>query len=481
MRAGPGGGAGASITLRLTAFFALVSTLVLLALGYLIANAVEQHFVEQDLEILDGKRRLIERAVADVATPDDLVPLARRLDDARAGFSGLVLAVAFGREGKELAPDRLVFAGQGADYPKLLLDDPPSEPPRLRRWRDADDRPWRGVAVRVPGPGPLGEVRVALALDISHHEHFMHRFRTTLWTFVGLAAVLIGVLGHIVVRRGLRPLQAIRRRAEEVTARRLDARLSPEAFPAELAELVAALNAMLARLEEAFVRLSDFSSDLAHEFRTPVSNLLMQAQVTLARARTEDEYRDVLVSSIEEYERLSGMIADMLFIAQAEEGRLVPNREPLALAALADELADFYQLAAEERGIELRVVGEARVEGDRAMLRRALSNLLANALRHTPAGGEVRLCLSEARDAVEVTVQNSGTPIPAEHWPYLFDRFYRVDPARQRDGGRTTGLGLAIVKSIVEAHGGQAVVASDAEATRFILRFPLGRAPAQHG
>ena len=309
----------------------------------------------------------------------------------------------------------------------------------------------------------------------------MHRFRTTLWTFVGLAAVLIGVLGHIVVRRGLRPLQAIRRQAEEVTARRLDARLSPEAFPAELAELVAALNAMLARLEEAFVRLSDFSSDLAHEFRTPVSNLLMQAQVTLARARTEDEYRDVLVSSIEEYERLSGMIADMLFIAQAEEGRLVPNREPLALAALADELADFYQLAAEERGIELRVVGEARVEGDRAMLRRALSNLLANALRHTPAGGEVRLCLSEAHDAVEVTVQNSGTPIPAEHWPYLFDRFYRVDPARQRDGGRTTGLGLAIVKSIVEAHGGQAVVASDAQATRFILRFPVGRAPAQHG
>ena len=217
MRAGPGGSAGASITLRLTAFFALVSTLVLLALGYLIANAVEQHFVEQDLEILDGKRRLIERAVADVATPDDLVPLARRLDDARAGFSGLVLAVAFGREGKELAPDRLVFAGQGADYPKLLLDEPPSEPPRLRRWRDADDRPWRGVAVRVPGPGPLGEVRVALALDISHHEHFMHRFRTTLWTFVGLAAVLIGVLGHIVVRRGLRPLQAIRRQAEEVT------------------------------------------------------------------------------------------------------------------------------------------------------------------------------------------------------------------------------------------------------------------------
>ena len=246
-------------------------------------------------------------------------------------------------------------------------------------------------------------------------------------------------------------------------------------------ELGAALNAMLARLEEAFVRLSDFSSDLAHVFRTPVSNLLMQAQVTLARARTEDEYRDVLVSSIEEYERLSGMIADMLFIAQAEEGRLVPNREPLALAALADELADFYQLAAEERGIELRVVGEARVEGDRAMLRRALSNLLANALRHTPAGGEVRLCLSEAHDAVEVTVQNSGTPIPAEHWPYLFDRFYRVDPARQRDGGRTTGLGLAIVKSIVEAHGGQAVVASDAQATRFILRFPVGRAPAQHG
>ncbi len=457
---------GASITLRLTAFFALVSSLVLLVLGYLIGDAVERHFIEQDLEILDGKRHLVERAVAEVASPDDLSDLARRLDDARAGFSGLVLVVAFGS-------DRLVFAGQGGDYPKLLLDEAPSEPTRLRRWRDADDRPWRGVAVRVPYQGKTDEVRAALALDISHHEHFMQSFRRTLWTVVGLAAVLIGVLGHFAVRRGLRPLQTIRQRAEEVTARRLDARLLPEAFPAELTELVAALNAMLARLEEAFVRLSDFSSDLAHEFRTPVSNLMMQAQVTLARARSAEEYREVLGSSIEEYERLSGMIADMLFIAQAEEGRLMPNRETLDLAALADELADYYRLAADERGIRLRVVGEAHVEGDRAMLRRALSNLLANAVRHTPVGGEVLLDLLSTEGLVEVGVQNSGSQIPSEHLPHLFDRFYRVDPARQRDEGRTTGLGLAIVKSIVEAHGGQAAVSSDAQATRFVLRFPV--------
>ena len=457
-----------SITLRLTVFFALASTLVLLALGYLIGNAVEQHFVEQDIDILSGKRQLVERALAQVRSHDDFVDLARRLDDARAGFPGLVLAVAIDEQ-------HTVFAGQGGDYPALLLAETSSEAPRLREWTASDGRPWRGLALRLPvcpvSAPECGGVRIALALDISHHAHFMHGFRLTLWTFVTLAALLCGVLGHLVVRRGLRPLRTILRQAEGVTAQHLNARLSPEAFPVELAELVTALNAMLARLEEAFVRLSEFSSDLAHEFRTPISNLMMQAQVTLARARTPEAYREVLISSIEEYERLSQMIADMLFIAQADEGRIVPGWQPLDYAEMAQELVEYYRLLADEQSIELCLDGAARGSGDRAMIRRALSNLLSNALRHTPEGGRVTLELGEDEGWVRLTVANNGARIAAAHLSHLFDRFYRVDAARQRDGSRT-GLGLAIVKSIALAHGGQVEVSSDDAQTRFTLVLP---------
>ena len=465
-----------SISQRLTLFFALTSTLVLLALGYLIAHAVERHFIEQDLDILSGKRALVERALARIQSADDLPDLARSLDDARAGFPGLVLAVVIDAQ-------HVVFAGQGGDFPGDLLAKESGDLLRMHQWTAAGGRPWRGMAATIPvcpvtAPGCDG-VRIALALDITHHEHFMNGFRLTLWTFVSLAALLCGVLGHLVVRRGLRPLHAIRQQTEGVTAQRLDARLSPEAFPAELAELVIALNAMLARLEKAFVRLSEFSSDLAHEFRTPISNLMLQAEVTLSRARTQEEYRDVLASSMEEYERLSQMIADMLFIAQAEEGRIVPDRQVLDFVTLGEELLDYYRLLAEERAIDVTLTGRASAHGDRAMMRRALSNLLSNALRHTPPAGRVSIELGEEEGWATLCVSNTGSGIAEAHLPHLFDRFYRVEASRQRDGSRT-GLGLAIVKSIVEAHGGRVEVASDAQLTRFTLYLPQSPDPADY-
>ena len=462
-----------SITWRLTAFFAVASTVVLLVLGYLIGRAVEQHFVEQDIDILSGKLRLTERSLERLRSSDDLSGLAQQLDDARGGFEGLAVAV-------RLGDGQVVFAGRGKDFPQHLFDEAVDEPLRVVTWTAADGTPWRGLTV-LKASGIVGQdantlaegmpARIALALDTSHHEHFMRSFRFTLWTFVLLAAILIGALGYLAVRRGLRPLQRIRQRAEGVTAQRLDARLPVEDFPAELADLVGALNAMLSRLEASFVRLSDFSSDLAHEFRTPVSNLLMQAQVTLAKGRTAEEYREVLVSSIEEYERLSQMIADMLFIAQADEGRIEPRREALELGALASEMLDYYRLLADERGVVLTTTGTAQMRGDRAMLRRAVSNLLSNAVRHTPEGGSVSVCVESPPGEAVIRVSNSGAVIPAEHLTHLFDRFYRVDPARQRSGSGS-GLGLAIVKSIVEAHGGRVAVVSDNTATTFSLIFP---------
>ena len=459
----------ASLTLRLTLLFAGVSTAVLLLLGALIARAVEQHFEEQDLAVLDGKLELARHALEEVRSAQQMSAIAQVLDDALVGHQGLAVAVR--------APDgEMLFATRGAQFPQVLL----ARSADVRRplvWSDARGTPMRGIAAQVStGLADAAPAIVAVATDISHHRQFMRSFGVTLWSFVVLAALLSGFLGWVAVRRGLSPLRAIRREAETVTAQRLDARLAPAAVPAELADLVDTLNAMLARLEASFARLSDFSSDLAHELRTPVSNLLTQTQVTLARSRTSEEYREVLASNVEEFERLSRMIADMLFIAKADEGQIVPTRQALALDRVADELIDFFRLVADEQGVALARSGAGRIVGDASMIRRALSNLLSNALRHSARGGRVEIAIADLSDGrVRVAVSNRGETIPADQLARLFDRFYRADPSRTGEGTHS-GLGLAIVKSIVEAHGGDVVVESAAGTTSFILRLPCSEA-----
>ena len=460
----------ASLTWRLTLLFAAASSVVLLLLGTLIARAVEQHFEEQDLAVLSGKIELTRQALEKVRSDQQMSAIAQLLDDSLVGHQGLAVAVR--------APDgEILFATRGAEFPQVLLKRE-SEVLRPLVWTSAQGTPMRGIVARVnTGLSAATPAIVAVATDISHHQQFMRSFRVTLWSFVVLAALLTGFLGWIVVRRGLSPLQAIRREAEAITAQRLDARLALDAVPAELGELVDTLNAMLSRLEESFARLSAFSSDLAHELRTPVSNLLTQTQVTLARSRTAEDYRDVLASNVEEFERLSRMIADMLFIAKADEGQIVPSRALIELDALADELIDFFRLIADEKAVALTRSGSGRMIGDRSMIRRAISNLLSNALRHTDPGGRIEIAIDSSEVAtprrVRLIVANSGETIPASQLPRLFDRFYRADRSRSGEG-TNSGLGLAIVKSIAEAHGGDVGVESAAGTTSFILRLPCG-------
>ena len=454
-----------SLTLRLTVLFATVSTVVLLALGYLIGGTVAQHFVEQDLDLLGGKLDSTRRLLESVHDEAGLAGVPQALDDALLGQRGLAIAVA--------APDgRVLFATRDAELPETLLAHPADQKAVFPvEWRSARGIPMRGIAQRVatgiPGAPPAV---VAVAIDIAHHERYMADFRVTLWSFVAVAALLSGVLGWLVARRGLAPLQAIRRKTEDITAERLDARLMADDVPAELAALVDALNAMLARLEVSFRRLSDFSSDLAHEFRTPVSNLMMQSQVVLSRPRDAETYREVLASSVEEYERLSRMIADMLFLAKADEGRIVPSRERLELAPLLDDLLEFHRFLAEDKAVAIVRIGDGTIHGDALMIRRAIGNLLSNALRYVPAGGWIEAAVRSDAGQVRIEIANSGEPIPAEHLTRLFDRFYRVDAARTGEGGHS-GLGLAIVKSIVEAQGGRVTVSSMDGATRFVMSF----------
>ncbi len=453
-----------SLTDRIALLFALVVAAVLGLLGLVLDRAVDRHFRDMDRHLLAGKIELVGNLLAKARAAGTLDALPQQLDDALVGHHGLALAVLDGA-------GRIWFASRTETFPHPLLTMARRHERSLITWT-ADGRPYRGLAERVSDRAtPGGPYTVAVALDIRHHAEFMALYRRTLALAMLLAAIVTAALGWAVTARALAPLRSMGATAASISASRLTARLPNEGLPPELAELAAAFNQMLDRLEDAFRRLADFSADLAHELRTPVSNLMTQTQVVLARSRDASAYREALESALEEYERLARMIEDMLFLAKADNRLIVPHRETVDLGLEARRLVEFYEALAEEAGVSLSVTGEARVAGDRLMLQRTLANLLGNAIRHTERGGAVQVRLDQSEGEVLVSVENPGPAIPTEHLPRLFERFYRVDPARQ-GSAEHTGLGLAIVKSIVEAHGGKVRVRSEPGLTRFEVHLP---------
>jgi two-component system heavy metal sensor histidine kinase CusS len=261
--------------------------------------------------------------------------------------------------------------------------------------------------------------------------------------------------------------------ARNITVSRLSERLQTDTSPVELRDLATAFNGMLSRLEDSFRRLSEFSSAIAHELRTPIANMMTQTPVALSRTRTADECREVLYSNAEEFDRLARMISDMPFLAKADHGLIVPQSEPIELATEVRDLFEFYDALADDQGIKLALAGQGEVSGDRLMIRRVVSNLLSNAINHTPRGGQVNVRIQRAGSGVvRLLVESPGEGIAPQHLLRIFDRFYRVDPSRQRstDGA---GLGLAIARSIVTAHNGTVRAFSADGLTRFEILLPL--------
>ena len=458
-----------SITFRLTLFFSTASTAVLLVVGYLIGTLVEAHFEELDLMELNGKLELVGHTLAKARTPTDMAVVPQNLADALVGHPGLSVAV--------VGPDRnLLFKSSGAVFPTALLKNRPPEDLAMRArpvvW-EQDGQGYRGIAAAaVTGIAGQPPVTVVVAVNIEHHRIFMEAFHKRLWLAIAASIALTALLGWIAARRGLAPVRELADMTQGISANRLGDRLPPESVPTELVDLAIAFNDMLARLEGSFRRLSDFSSDLAHELRTPISNLMTQTQVAISKARSADQYREVLYSNLEEYERLARMIADMLFLAKADNGLIVPSSEMVDLAMEVRGLFGFYEAFAEEQGVSLVLAGAGVVRGDRLMIRRALSNLLSNAIRHTPRDGSVKVLIDRRKSGeTQLTVDNPGEDIEPEHLPRLFDRFYRVDRSRQK-ASEGAGLGLAITKSIVEAHKATIQAFSSDGSTRFAITFP---------
>lgn len=447
-----------SLTTRLTLLFGLILGCVLTVLGVFIFDSMRQHFIDQDnLALKNHAEELLDLLNGD--SPSKLHgSIKERLDHtmSRHDIDFVVMnqqAEVLYRSTQNVVPESVISGHDEGNSSNL------------------NQRPVNGVGYRtlfVDGDG----FRVAVSMTTETHDHFLNEFRTRLVIFLLISLFITWGLSWIAVRQGLAPLNFLKERTANITLDNLGGYIPTNEVPAELVPLSLELNSMLMRLEEAFQRLVAFSSDLAHEMRTPVGNLLTQSQVALAQDRSVEEYRNVLASNVEECERLSRMISEMLFLAKAENGGILPKIERVSLQNEVVETFDYFEAFAESKGVTLTLTGEGQIDGDRSMVRRAISNLLSNAIHYGKSNSIISVDIVHKSPWVILTVTNQGNEIPAEHIPHIFDRFYRINPSRTQEESEGIGLGLAITKAILNAHRGRVSVDSVLGCNSFRLMFP---------
>ena len=452
-----------SLTARISAMFMLVVITVLSVAGLTFTLLSEHHFKELDnqalVEKLDATQRILSRADNVVDAKSALVSL-RSLLSAHQDLYAAVISpqgrVIYSDSQISLVPDLLKNAGKT---------------PLTWEWQH-DEKLYRGITSGFALDALSEPLSITLMLDVTTHAHFFNTLRRWFWIGLVLSAITSGALGFVVVHRGLRPINQVTRVAANISAHSLQKRIPLEPVPAELQQLVLSFNSMLDRIESGFERLSEFSADIAHELRTPLSNLMTHTEVTLNKPRSIEAYQEALYSNLEELKRLAHMIDELLFLAKADNGQLLTQPCPVDLAELVGKLFEYYQLVADDREIQLELNGSGSVMGDPLMLNRAISNLLSNALRYTDRQKKIAVTIRTKGFYTLLTLANHGSIISAQHLDKLFDRFYRADAARREGSPNNAGLGLAITQSIIHAHHGTIRCESHDGVTTFFITLP---------
>ncbi|MET0613191.1 MAG: heavy metal sensor histidine kinase [Pseudomonas caspiana] len=447
-----------TLSLRLAFMFALVSVLLLGAVGFYLYQSLQREIIWRDDQALLGR---VQRMQALITDSDSIDALRKRpqLYENMLGNRDNVLWIV--DDAGQLLIDVNPLSLPVPDLPAApspQLGDSPGDKSLRLAWFD------------VPSTGR--HLTLIAGKLVNEREQMLGAYRMKIWIALLVGAVLAFLLGWMVSQRGLRPVRQLATRAAAIDVQHLHLRLHEFKDVSELSALSHALNQMLARLEDGFAQLTRFSEDLAHEMRTPLSNLMGQTQQALGRNRSSEVYQELLVSNQEEYERLARMIDSMLFLARTEQPKASINRQQIDLHALVAQLCDYFEGMGEDRGIELINQSQGSLNADPELLRRALANLIANALRYATPNTPVAIGSTPGAGGLEIYVHNLGEPIGAEHLPHLFERFYRCDPSRNQPGD-SGGLGLAIVHSIMQAHGGNVSVASDSAGTVFRLVLPV--------
>lgn len=460
---------GRSLTSQLAVLFAVAAVATFLAVGgYLYRSLALQLELHDDHELI-GKVEQYRHILRQSESVRSIEEDQHRFVDAATGHDALIVILSDANE-------RMLFRRGPETSARLPVISPVEVdeiPDRasLISWSYDSGRSARAVTAWGVTGGTKEHVQITVARASSDRMALLADYRVEVIGATLVGAALAAVFGYLVVRRALRPVKAIANQASSITAQRLETRLDAHSAPAELQALVQSFNAVLDRLQESFQRLSQFSADLAHDLRTPLNNLTVQTQVALSQPRNVDEYQALLGSSLEEYERLGRMAESMLFLARADNAQVALKKTDILVHEELHRISEYFEGLAEESGVRITVSGTARCLADPALFRRAVNNLVANAIRHSDKGCTVELEAVEAPGLATVTVSNTGLDIQPQHLSRLFDRFYRVDEARTQPGG-AAGLGLAIVASIMKLHGGRADVQSENRLTQFRLLFP---------
>ena len=444
-----------SIALRMTAWYVLSAfALILVATGLLylvLVNGMYREDVNDLKDILGNATLLLRSSTGQYAPPPTIgtSPSPRQRSDIYVRVldsDGRTLIATPGLSSQLPAPTKAQLAAIGSHGGKS------------RQVLSRQGEPFLTLIAPIGGARPRF---MEVAMDRAHDEFLLARYRERLWWVLGVSLVLCSLVGYLIARGGMRPIERISRTAERIRATTLHERISTSGLPEELRGLAETFNSMLDRLEQSFTHISQFSDDVAHELRTPINNLRGEIEVALGKARSAEEYRDVLGSCFEECTRIARLIRTLLFLARADTAADALRREPLDLGEELEKVVAFYGAAAGESGVELRVTSGAgtRAELDRTLLQQAIGNLISNAVAHTPAGGSVGIgAIARGHDIV-VTVKDTGCGIAPAHLPHVFDRFYRIEQSRT-GSEQNAGLGLAVVHSIVTRHGGRVEIES---------------------
>lgn len=453
-----------SMQARLTVLLGAIALLVSSLAGATLFWALKREVERQEITEVSGKLELIDHLIDMQNSASGLQDLAATFDQMRAGEGQLGIWIMD-------AQGKVVYGSAAPETLETLPD-------RQVVLQAPDGGRMRGLRVDM-NDRILPGAQLTVAVSTRTSSQFLYAYGTALLLICALWVGATVMLAAWAVRRSMAPTRRLSEQAARIQPDNLSRRLPLEDTDRELHELVRSFNRTLERLQSAYQQMEGFNADVAHELRTPLATLINGAQVMLSSPRDAAELRDALESNLEELEDLKTLVNDMLFLARADRGERAADLAPVSLAAEARRVAEYYEATLEEHGVGLRCQGDATVAANPGLVRRALANLISNAIKATPRDGEIVLACFASPAGARVEVRNPGTPIPAADLPRIFDRFFRSGQARApRSEGH--GLGLAIVRAIARMHGGEVDAASDARGTviGITLRGPDGPAAA---
>ncbi|HGL6717618.1 heavy metal sensor histidine kinase [Burkholderia contaminans] len=456
-----------SLTARLSLLFALIAFAAMAMVGAFLYRGLEKQLIVRDDAALVTRVDQIRTLMNDVDVRELIHDKPHLFANMLGNTESLLIVRLPGappliavNPGHRAVPDTTPVP---ADAP-LTLD-------AVQHTRGADGTPFIYVAAAVHDIAGPRDLQIISGRMMNERTRMLREYRNQILLLASAAAVIVALLAFGLARSGMRPLRLLAAQTTAIGISTLSTRIEQRAAPPELDTLIAAFNGMLDRLERGFTQLKQVSADMAHDLRTPIGNLMGQTEVGLSLTRDIAYYQRLLGSNFEELQRMSKMIDNMLFLARTEQAGNAIERKDLLLADEFERMQEYFEGLADERNVSLQWHGDGYVSADPLLLRRALANLLSNALRYAEPGTAISTVAEQGPEGTTIHVENRGPTIEPQQLERIFDRFYRADASRHRSS-ESSGLGLSIVRSIMLLHGGTCHASSGNGVTCFSLVFP---------